>query len=177
MVSVVATEYAHRLRMIELPEVKRGSRPSPQRWIAEKRFRMGIMFSAVGPPLVPSLTGSLHHQSKSITRSKARSRLVAQIRSYQPWKASPARRMYVPKSGRKLRPLGIPTVQDRAMQAIGKNAIEPEWEAHFEPARYGFRLGGSYHDAIAKIYNIVRPNKRKKWVLDADIEGAFDHSC
>jgi RNA-directed DNA polymerase len=63
------------------------------------------------------------------------------------------------------------------MQALGKNAIEPEWEAHFEPARYGFRLGGSYHDAIAKIYNIVRPNKRKKWVLDADIEGAFDHSC
>jgi len=78
------------------------------------------------------------------------------------------------QGGGKKRPLGIPTIHDRAMQAIVKNALEPYWEARFEPASYGFRPGRSCHDAIAKVFNIARPNKRKKWVLDADIEGAFD---
>jgi RNA-directed DNA polymerase len=108
---------------------------------------------------------------------KARGELVDQMRSYQPWKAKPARRVYIPKGpkgGDNKRPLGIPTIHDRAMQAIVKNALEPYWEARFEPASYGFRPGRGCHDAIAKVFLIARPNKRKKWVLDADIEGAFD---
>jgi RNA-directed DNA polymerase len=108
---------------------------------------------------------------------KARGELVDQIRSYQPWRAKLTRRVYIPKANGKLRPLGIPTIHDRVMQAIVKNALEPYWETRFEPASYGFRAGRGCHDAISKIFSIARPNKRKKWVLDADAEGAFDAIC
>ena len=56
-----------------------------------------------------------------------------------------------------------------------KNALEPSWEARFECSSYGFRPGRDCHDAIEKIYGLARPNKTKKWVLDADIKGAFDN--
>ncbi len=69
----------------------------------------------------------------------------------------------------------MPVVQDRCLQAMIKNALEPAWEARFEGSSYGFRPGRSCHDAIEKIYGLARPNKTKKWVLDADIRGAFDN--
>ena len=106
---------------------------------------------------------------------EARTALVEEISQYQPWKAKPARRVYIPKANGKQRPLGIPTVLDRCMQAITKNALEPEWEARFEPCSYGFRPGRGCHDAMFRVYQLSRPNTRKKWVVDADIKGAFDN--
>jgi RNA-directed DNA polymerase len=58
-----------------------------------------------------------------------------------------------------------------------KNALEPAWESRFEGSSYGFRPGRSTHDATAQIYNLARPNMRKKVVVDADIKGAFDNIC
>jgi RNA-directed DNA polymerase len=105
----------------------------------------------------------------------ARGRLVDHLSAFQPWRAKPARRVYIPKAKDKLRPLGIPTIIDRCLQAKVKNALEPSWEARFEGSSYGFRPGRGCHDAIGKIYGLARPNKRKKWVVDADITGCFDN--
>ncbi|WP_418904110.1 group II intron reverse transcriptase/maturase [Moorena producens] len=88
-------------------------------------------------------------------------------------KPKPTRRVWIDKPGRnEKRPLGIPTIYDRALQALTKQAIEPEWEAKFEPNSYGFRPGRSCHDAIEAIYSSI--NKKPKWVLDADISKCFD---
>ena len=89
------------------------------------------------------------------------------------FKASPTRRVWIPKPGREeKRPLGIPTMYDRALQALVKLGMEPEWEALFEPNSYGFRPGRSTHDAIAAIFNSIRT--KPKFVLDADISKCFD---
>jgi RNA-directed DNA polymerase len=104
----------------------------------------------------------------------ARGKMVDALAHYSLWKAKPAKRVYIPNANNKLRPLGIPVVVDRCLQAMLKNALEPAWEARFEGSSYGFRPGRSCHDAIEKIYGLARPNKTKKWVLDADIRGAFD---
>jgi RNA-directed DNA polymerase len=80
-----------------------------------------------------------------------------------------------PKAQGKQRPLGIPVMVDRCHQARVHHALEPEWEARFEPRSYGFRPGRSCQDAIEILYNTLRGKKSKRvWIVDADLKAAFD---
>jgi RNA-directed DNA polymerase len=95
-------------------------------------------------------------------------------RNAKPWQARPVRRVYIPKKGGR-RPLGIPVIVDRVLQARVVNALEPEWEARFESRSYGFRPGRGCHDAIDAIFHVAQgANPQRRWVLDADLAAAFD---
>jgi RNA-directed DNA polymerase len=107
---------------------------------------------------------------KSLTPIQ-RLELVSKLRLNR--KAKPTKRVWIPKPGtEEKRPLGIPVMYDRALQALVKLAIEPEWEARFEPNSYGFRPGRSCHDATEAIFTAI--NQKAKYVLDADIAKCFD---
>ena len=88
-------------------------------------------------------------------------------------KGAPTRRVWIPQPGRQeKRPLGIPTMEERARQALAKIALEPAWEAKCEANSFGVRPGRSAHDAIRYIYHCIAEAPR--YVLDADIEKCFD---
>src|SRR5690348_6167601 len=110
--------------------------------------------------------------------SRARDEVAVRVhRSASSWAPAAVRRVYIPKASNraKLRPLGIPVIMDRCHQARVRNALEPEWEARFEPRSYGFRPGRGCHDAIEAIYAVCKgPRSKRVWVLDADLAAAFD---
>ncbi|AUT00207.1 group II intron reverse transcriptase/maturase [Nostoc sp. CENA543] len=105
----------------------------------------------------------------------ARATLVDILAMRLPWKALPVKRIYIRKSNGKQRPLGIPGIIDRCLQAIVLNALEPSWEAQFERTSYGFRPGRGVHDAIERVHSMSKANSTTSWVVDADIEGCFDN--
>jgi RNA-directed DNA polymerase len=100
--------------------------------------------------------------------------LRAQLKSGT-FRPLPVRERKIPRPGGsgKLRKLGIPAVADKVVQAALKLVLEPIFEADFEPVSYGFRPERRAHDAIAEIHQFGTRGYR--WVLDADIEAAFDN--
>jgi RNA-directed DNA polymerase len=110
--------------------------------------------------------------------SPARMSMAVRVhQSRRSWQPRAVRRVYIPKAGNraKLRPLGIPVLADRCHQGRVRHALEPEWEARFEPRSYGFRPGRSCQDAMVAIHKTSCGLRAKRlWALDADLAAAFD---
>ena len=117
----------------------------------------------------PGIDGVLWHSDKD----KCKAVMDLDTIGYS---AEPMRRVYIPKKNGKKRPLGIPTMKDRAMQALYLQALDPIAETILDKDTYGFRKKRSTADAIRAIFGVIRGNRNcAQWVIEGDIKGCFDN--
>lgn len=118
-----------------------------------------------------SKTPGVDHQTWNTPTKKGQAVIQLRHKGYQP---RTLRRVYIPKSNGKLRPLGIPTMKDRAMQALYLLALDPIAETTGDPNSYGFRRERSCADAIEQCFNNLAKEDRCEWILEGDIRSCFD---
>ncbi|ETR73553.1 MAG: RNA-directed DNA polymerase [Candidatus Magnetoglobus multicellularis str. Araruama] len=106
--------------------------------------------------------------------ARAKMQAVKSLRRHG-YKPLPLRRIYIPKKNGKKRPLSIPSMKYRAMQALYKLALSAVAETTADPNSYGFREGRGCADAIAQAFNALSKPNSATWVLEADIKGCFDN--
>ena len=163
---------AERLAVHQLAEVRRGGTQAASQNILVNSFAA----KALAVRRVATNKGGGTAGVDGITwltpteRYKAISSLI--MRGYRP---KPLRRVFIPKKNGKMRPLGIPTIKDRAMQSLFLMAIEPVTETLADRHSYGFRRYRCCADAIDQIYRCLHKKTSAVWVLGGDIKGCFDH--
>jgi len=169
-----ATQHVRRLQARIVKAMQEG------RWNKVKILQRLLTHSFSGKALaVKRVTENQGKRTPGVDRviwsnpeTKSNAVLFLKSKGYRP---KPLRRVYIPKKNGKRRPLGIPTMKDRAMQALYKLSLEPIAETLADRNSYGFRPGRSTADAAEQCFTILAKRNSPKWVLEVDIKGFFDN--
>jgi RNA-directed DNA polymerase len=159
-------------RIVKAQQAGKHRKVRSLQWILTNSFAA----KALAVKRVTSNSGKNTPGVDGVTWSTDLSKMKAvQLLQRKRYKPLPLRRVYIPKSNGKMRPLSIPCMKDRAMQALHLMAVDPVGETVADINSYGFRPKRSCADAIEQCFIVLNGKKSAQWVLDADIKGCFDN--